>query len=125
MIDEVKFIIATSWDPNLEQLLSSLGVSSGGLGEQLFASVYDAFFETSINLKEEYDRFYSVEYDSLSDYIQIRYGKTLSNDDLEAERVFAVTWLPQIVDNAYEESKLDVVMNTISMLSKVHNENKA
>lgn len=125
MRDEIKFIVATSWEPNIEEFLLSLGISSGGFGAQLFSSVYDALFKTSINVKEEYERFYSVEYGCLSDYVEIRYGKTLSNDDLEAERVFAVTWLPQVVDDAYEENKLEVVMDCLSRLNEAHHENKA
>lgn len=125
MRDEVKFIVATSWEPNIEEFLSSLGISAGGLGGQLFSSVYNALFETSINVKEEYDRFYSVEYGCLSDYVEIRYGITLSDTDLEAERVFAVTWLPQVVDDAYEENKLEVVMDSLTRLNEAQNENKA
>ncbi|RDL32835.1 hypothetical protein DA099_03050 [Photobacterium damselae] len=125
MRDEVKFIVATSWEPNIEEFLSSLGISVGGLGGQIFSSVYDALFKTSINVKEEYDRFYSVEYGSLSDYVEIRYGKSLSDEDLEAERIFAVTWLPQVVDDAYEENKLEVVMDSLARLNEAQNENKA
>ncbi len=76
MKDEVKIILATSWKPNIEEFLLSLGISIGGFGDQLFSSVYDAFFESSINVKEEYDLFYSVEYRCLSDYIKIRYGES-------------------------------------------------
>ncbi|HIF9413056.1 TPA: hypothetical protein ACX6SD_000907 [Photobacterium damselae] len=125
MRDKVKFIVATSWEPNIEEFLSSLGISVGGLGGQIFSSVYDALFKTSINVKEEYDRFYSVEYGSLSDYVEIRYGKSLSDEDLEAERIFAVTWLPQVVDDAYEENKLEVVMDSLARLNEAQNENKA
>ncbi|MGA3697031.1 hypothetical protein ACPAVH_14290 [Enterobacteriaceae bacterium TYF_5] len=125
MRDEVKFIIATSWEPNIEEFLSSLGISVGGFGGQLFSSVYDALFKTSINVKEEYDRFYSVEYGCLSDYVEIRYGRSLSDEDLDAERIFAVTWLPQVIDDAYEENKLEVVMDSLARLNEEPNENKA
>ncbi|WP_148140564.1 hypothetical protein [Aeromonas sp. YN13HZO-058] len=125
MKNKVKFIISSSWKPNIEEFLSSLGVSTGGLGEQIFHSVYEAFFETSINIKEEYERFYSVEYRCLSDYVEIRYGKILSNEDLEAESIFAITWVPQVVDDVYEENKLDLVMDSLARLNKGHHENQA
>ncbi|HCG5592373.1 TPA: hypothetical protein NJ109_001463 [Vibrio parahaemolyticus] len=124
MRDEVKFIVATSWEPNLEEFLSSLGISSGGFGAQIFSSVYDAFFKFSINLTEEYERFYSVEYGCLSDYVEIRYGRKLSDEDLEAKRIFAVTRIPQVVDD-YEDNKLEVVLNSLAILSEVSNEDKA
>ena len=125
MRDEVKFIVATSWEPNVEEFLSSLGISSGGLGAQIFSSVYDAFFKSSINVTEEYERFYSVEYGCLSDYVEIRYGKKLSDEDLEAKRIFAVTWMPQVVDDNYENNKLEAVMNSLAILNEINNEDKA
>ncbi|EPT9147953.1 TPA: hypothetical protein ACNV0S_002631 [Proteus mirabilis] len=125
MRDEVKFIIATSWEPNIEEFLSSLGISSGGLGAQIFSSVYDAFFKSSINVTEEYERFYSVEYGCLSDYVEIRYGKKLSDENLEAKRIFAVTWTPQVVDDNYEDNKLEAVIHSLAILNEVNNENKA
>lgn len=124
MRDEVKFIVATSWEPNVEEFLSSLGISSGGLGAQIFSSVYDAFFKSSINVTEEYERFYSVEYGCLSDYVEIRYGQKLSDEDLEAKRIFAVTWMPQVVDDNYEDNKLEAVMNSLAILDEVNNEDK-
>ncbi|MCU8045736.1 MULTISPECIES: hypothetical protein [unclassified Shewanella] len=124
-MDEVKFIVATSWEPNFEEFLSSLGISSRGLGAQIFSSVYDAFFKSSINVTEEYERFYSVEYGCLSDYVEIRYGKKLSDEDLEAKRIFAVTWMPQVVDDNYEDNKLEAVLNSLAILNEVNNENKA
>ncbi|WP_318470917.1 hypothetical protein [Photobacterium leiognathi] len=123
MKDEVKIILATSWKPNIEEFLLSLGISIGGFGDQLFSSVYDAFFESSINVKEEYDLFYSVEYRCLSDYIKIRYGESLNDEELGAERIFLVTWLPQVVDDAYDENKLEIVMNVLEKLNEVTNEN--
>lgn len=125
MRDEIKFIVATSWEPNLEEFLSSLGISSGGLGAQIFSSVYDAFFKFSINVTEEYERFYSVEYGCLSDYVEIRYGRKLSDEDLEAKRIFAVTRIPQVVDDDYEDNKLEVVLKSLAILSEVSNEDKA
>ena len=125
MRDGVKFIVATSWEPNIEEFLSSLGISSGGLGAQIFSSVYDAFFKSSINVTEEYERFYSVEYGCLSDYVEIRYGRKLSDENLEAKRIFAVTWIPQVVDDSYEDSKLEAVMNSLAILNEVNNEDKA
>ncbi len=125
MRDEVKFIVATSWDPNVEEFLSSLGISSGGFGAQIFSSVYDAFFKSSINVTEEYERFYSVEYGCLSDYVEIRYGKKLTDEDLEAKRIFAVTWMPQVVDDNYEDNKLEAVVNSLAILNEVNNEDKA
>jgi len=122
MRDEIKLILPTSWEPNREEFLASMGVSQGGLGEQLFGTVYEALFTTSIELKGEFKNYYSVEYANLAEYLEIRYGKALSEDDLEADRVFMVTWLPQVIDDMYEDNKLDTVLECIKKLEEAQNE---
>lgn len=119
MIDEIKLILPTSWNPDRKAFLAALGVSHGGIGEQFLGSVYDALFVSSIEVKDEFKRYYSAEYTSLSEYLEIRYGETLSDEELEADRVFVVTWLPQIVNDSYEDSKLDTVLECIKKLEEV------
>ena len=118
MRDEIKFILPTSWEPIREEFLAALGVSHGGLGEQFFGTVNDALFVGSIEVKGEYKKYYSVEYANLAEYLEIRYGEDLSVEDLEADRVFLVTWLPQVIDGIYEDNKLDTVLNCIKKLEE-------
>jgi len=124
MRDEIKLILPTSWVPNREAFLTALGVSRGGLGEQFFGTVYDALFEASIEVKGEFKKYYSVEYANLAEYLEIRYGKALSEEDLEADRVFLVTWLPQVIDDAYEDNKLHTVLEYIEKLEEAQNEDQ-
>lgn len=118
MKGEIKLILPTSWEPNREKFLEALGVSRGGLGEQFFGNVYDALFVVSIEVKGEYKKYYSVEYASLAEYLEIRYGETLSEDDLDEDQVFMVTWLPQVIDPMYEDNKLDTVLECIKKLEE-------
>lgn len=122
MRDETKLILPTSWEPNQDEFIAALGVSRGGLGEQLFGTVYEALFTTSIELKGEFRKYYSVEYANLAEYLEIRYGEALSEDDLEADRVFMVTWLPQSIDPMYEDNKLETVLQCINELEEAQNE---
>ena len=124
MKDEVKLILPTSWAPDRNEFLAALGVSHGGLGEQFFGAVFDALFVASIEVKSEFKKYYSVEYANLVEYLEIRYGKVLSEEDLEADRVFLVTWLPQVIDDAYEDNKIDTVMECIKMLDEDQNESQ-
>lgn len=117
-------IIATSWVPDRDKFLAALGVSHGGLGEHFFGDVYDALFIESIELKSEFKKYYSVEYKNLAAYLEIRYGETLSEEELGADRVFMVTRFPQVIDNIYEENKLDAVLECIKNLEKAQNENQ-
>lgn len=124
MTDKVELILPTSWEPNRETFLIALGVSLGSLGEQLFGNVYSALFTSSIELKEEFNKYYSVEYSNLAKYLKIRYGRTLSEEDLEASRVFMVTSLPQVIDNAYDNNKLDTVLECVKKLEEAQGESQ-
>ncbi len=124
MRDEVKLILPTSWEPSKDAFLAKLGVSSGGLGEHFFGRVYDALFTYAIDVKSEFEKYYSVEYASLADYMEIRYGQVLIDEDLEDEHVFMVTWIPQVVDEDYENNKLDVVLECIRELERSQNEDQ-
>jgi len=124
MKDEIKLILPTSWVPNREEFFAALGVSRGGLGEQFFGAVYDALFVVSIEVKGGFKKYYSVEYANLAEYLEIQYGITLSEEDLEADRVFVVTWLPQVIDDEYEGNKLDTVLECIKKLEEAQNEDQ-
>ena len=122
MRDEVKLVLPTSWKPDLNEFLAVLGISRRGLGEQFFETVYDALFIASIEVKEEFKKYYSVEYANLAEYLEIRYGKFLSEEDLEADQIFLVTGLPQIIEDIYEDNKLNTVLECIKKLEEAQNE---
>ncbi len=122
MRDEIKLILPTSWKPSEETFLAKLGVSRGRLGEHSFGNVYDAFFVHSIEVKREFERYYSVEYANLADYVEIAYGKTLSEDDMEHERIYLVTRLPQVVDDMYDDNKQGTVLECLAELEEAQNE---
>lgn len=124
MRDEIKLILPTSWESNRNEFLAALGVSRGGIGEQFLGTVYDALFVASIEVKGEFKKYYSVEYANLAEYLEIRYGEVLSEDDLEADQVFIVHWLPQVIDSAYEDNKLDTVFECIKKLEEAQNEDQ-
>jgi hypothetical protein len=122
MRDEVKLVLPTSWAPDRNEFIAALGVSQGGLGEQFFGTVYDALFVASIEVKGEFKKYYSVEYANLAEYLEIRYGEALTEENLETDRVFLVTWLPDVIDNRYEDNKLDTVLKCIKKLEEAQNE---
>ena len=124
MRDEVKLVLPTSWEPDRNEFLAALGVFRGGLGEQFFGAVYDALFVASIEVKGEFKKYYSVEYATLAEYLEIRYGESLSEEGLEADRVFLVTWLPQVIDDDwYEDNKL-YTLECIKKLEEAQNEDQ-
>ena len=124
MRDEVKLVLPTSWEPDRKEFLATLGISRGGLGEQFFGTVFDALFVASIEVKDEFKKYYSVEYANLAEYLEIRYGVALSEEDLEVGRVYLVTWLPQVIDDMYEDNMLDTVLDCIEKLEEAQNEDQ-
>lgn len=122
MRDEVKLVLPTSWEPDRNEFLAELGVFHGGLGEQFFGDVFDALFVESIEIKGEFKKYYSVEYVNLSEFLDIRYGLTLSEEELESEKVFLVIWLPLVIDDTYDNNKLDTVLACIKKLEEAQNE---
>lgn len=122
MRDEVKLVIPTSWKPDRNAFLAALGISHRGIGEQFFGTVYDALFIASIEVKNEFKKYYSVEYVNLAEYLEIRYGQVLNEEDLDADQIFLVTWLPQLIDDIYEDNKLDTVIECIKNLEELQNE---
>lgn len=124
MKEKVELVLPTSWEPDRNEFFAALGISRGGLGEQFFGTVYDALFVASIEVKGEFNKYYSVEYANLAEYLEIRYGVALSEEDLEADRVFMATWLPQVIENIYEDNKLDTVLECIEKLEEVQNEDQ-
>lgn len=118
MRNEAMLILATSWDPNLEEFLAALGISRGSLGEQLFEGVFNALFRASIEAKDEFKRFYSLEYASLAEYLEIRYGQSVPTETLAADGVYLVSWMPQLIDNTYDGNVLQIVLDGIKKLER-------
>ncbi|MBF9052398.1 hypothetical protein GTA62_20910 [Roseobacter sp. HKCCD9010] len=125
MRDQILLVLPTSWEPSKQAFLKQLGVSEGGLGEQLFGRVFDALFVNSTEMKREFKRYYAVEYGSLENYAWIVHGVELDDDELAHERIFFVTWLPQVVDENYEENQLDTILACIDQLERANNEAEA
>lgn len=124
MRDHVLLVLPTSWEPNRQAFLTQLGVSEGGLGEQLFGKVYNALFVHSTEMRREFERYYAVEYGSPENYARIVHGLELDDEELAHDQIFLVTWLPQIVDGDYEENQLDTVLACIEDLERANNEAK-
>lgn len=124
MRGEVLLVLPTSWNPNRQTFLAQLGVSEGGLGEQLFAEIYDAFFVHSIELRQEFERYYVVEYGTPKNYAWRVHGLKLEDEDLDHDMIFLVFSLPQIVSDDYVDNQLETVLASIEQLERVQHEAK-
>ncbi|GGB70083.1 hypothetical protein [Henriciella pelagia] len=110
------FILATSWSPDRQQFFDALRIRHHGLAAQLFGQIFDVLFVVSLDLRREYQRYYAVEYASFSDYVEIYYGKTLSDVEREKEHVFWIKYVPSLLDTAFENHQLEAVLKVISRM---------
>lgn len=114
-MDDAGFLLATSWPPDRNAFFEALGIRPGALGGQLFDNVFDCFFLYSIDLKRDYLRYYSVEYRTLRDFVETRYGD-VTDHELEKDRLFLIKSFPQVVDPNYSGNKLSIVLQCIENL---------
>jgi hypothetical protein len=112
-VRDAKLILPFPNPPSLEEFFQMLFVKPGGLAAQLTERVYWDFFVGSLDLKEEYRRYYSIEYPTLGHYIEMCHGEILDDDDLNKEKIFRIKHLSQMVDPLYGDSYLDSVLEAL------------
>ncbi len=108
-----KLILPFPKPPSLAEFFEMLSVKSQGLAAQLTERVYSDFFLGSLDLKEEYRRYYCVEYADLGDYIEMCHGEYLAEADLSQEHIFRIKHLSQMVDPSYSDNYLDSVLESL------------
>lgn len=112
-MEDANLILALSYKPSFEQFLAELRIKSSGLGAQLFETVYKDFFVRSLDLKSQYNQYYSVEYATFKQYLEACHDIDLSEDEADKTFVLKIRRLPSIVDTGYEDNQLDKVLNIV------------
>lgn len=68
------FFIVIDKNINKEIFLSKVGVKKNTYAEDLFSRMYDAIFSELINLEEEFDKYYSIEYESIQHFLYHKFS---------------------------------------------------
>lgn len=110
---EAKLFLPFPTPPSLSEFFDILSVKPDGLAAQVTKKVYDAFFVGSLDLKEEYRRYYCVEYPTLRYYLAMVHGERFEDADLERTHIFRITDLPQMVDDFQGGTYLDTVLEVL------------
>lgn len=108
-----KLILPFPKPPSLAEFFEILVVKPHGLAAQLTERVYSDFFLGSLDLKEEYRRYYCVEYADLREYVEMCHGECLAEADLNQDHIFRIKRLSQMVDPAYSDNYLDSVLDAL------------
>lgn len=111
-------ILTTNCQPTLADFLEALGVRPTGLGAQLFTAVHNQFFVCSTDLRQEYEKYYCVEYLTLRDYLELAHEICLDSAALEKKYILKIKSPSGVVDRVYEDSSLDVVLDCLRKLEK-------
>lgn len=106
--------------PSAEEVFKALGIRTGGLAAQLFGRVHQQLFAWSTDLREQYDRYYCVEYPTLAAYLDMAHDIHLESDDLAKRYVFKVQSPGGVLDEAYDDNVLDAVLGCIRTLELAH-----
>ncbi|KQU74715.1 hypothetical protein ASC75_20295 [Aminobacter sp. DSM 101952] len=119
-MSDAKVILPFPRPPSLPEFFDILSVKPNGLAAQITERVYDSLFLGSIDLKEEYRRYYCVEYLNLSDYIEMCYGERLGEEELNQQHIFRIKHLPQMVDPSYSDNYLESVLEALDKWKSGH-----
>ena len=111
-----ELILPVSRIPDVAEFLAVLEVRPGGLGAQLFTEIYEQFFTWSTDLRVEYERYYCVEYATLQRYLELAHEIDLTPEQLEKQHILKVKSPSGIIDLAYDDNILYVVIDCIKKL---------
>jgi hypothetical protein len=117
---EKEMIFPITYIPTIGEFLEALRIKPGGLGAQLFTSVYDQFFTWSLDLRNEYDRYYCVEYATLAVYLETAHEIQLEPADLAKRHILKMRSPGGVLDQAYDDNVLDTVISSIRELEANH-----
>ena len=63
------FFIVIDKNINKDIFISKVKVNVGTYAEDLFSRIYDSIFSELINLEEEFEKYYSIEYNSIQQFL--------------------------------------------------------
>lgn len=112
-MSDTYFIIAVSRIPAVEEFLDHLQIKAGGLAAQLFTGVYEQLFASSRDLRDEYQRYYCVEYPTLAEYLELAHELELEPAQLDKAHILKITASWGMLDESYEENIRKTIVDSV------------
>lgn len=112
MHDQV-LILPINVKPSLDEFLNLLSVAKDGLASQLIKPIYNQLFVFSKDLRAEYMKYYSIEYPTFSEYLEICHNVALPEEELDKQYIFKFKNTYQMTDPAYDRDYLQRIMKLI------------
>lgn len=73
-------------------------------------------FVEAIDLRRQYDRYYRIEYDSLSSFLDLVHDIQLEPTELEKSHLMLVEEAHGVADTMYDDNQLNLVLECIRRL---------
>lgn len=101
--------------PSFEEFLNQMKVASTGFGAVILNYIYKNLFYHSIDLSEEYIKYYSVEYVTIDDYLLKKVGLQIPSSELRRRHILRIERLSSLIDPAYEENFLEMFLQKLEV----------
>lgn len=75
-MNEKDLVLPMDRVPEVNELLGALKIKPTGLAARLMTNVYNQFFIWSTDLRDEYERYYCVEYSSFASYLELELAQS-------------------------------------------------
>lgn len=119
-MNERDLILPISYVPSLEEFLETLHIRPASFAAQIFTAVYDRFFVRSTDLRIEYERYYCVEYQQFSDYLELANEIYISPEELEKAHILKIKSPGGVLEEDYSDNVRDIVIECIRKLEDSH-----
>ena len=114
------FVVAINRIPSVDEFLTHLQIRAGGLAAQLFISVYEQLFAHSRDLRDEFNRYYCVEYPTLAEYLELAHELELEPAELEKAHILKIKSSWGLLDESFEENIRKTILDSVLELELSH-----
>lgn len=115
-MNEKDLILPMDRVPDIIELLDALKIRPAGLAATLIINVYNQFFIWSTDLRDQYERYYCVEYSSFASYLELAHEMYLDSDALGKKHILKIRSPGGVVDEAYDGNAMEVILGCLKTL---------
>jgi hypothetical protein len=110
-----ELVVSLDRIPNFEEFLNQMKVAPTGFGAVILKYIYKNLFFHSIDHKEEYVKYYSIEYDTIDDYLLKKVGLEITTAESSRRHILRIERLSSLIDPAYEDNFLEMFLHKLEV----------
>jgi len=101
--------------PTFEDFSVQMKVAPNGFGATILRYVYRNIFIDSEDLLEEYNKYYSVEYQTFCAFIFKKIGVEIASGEIEAKHILLVDPWFALLDPIYDNNFLEMIIGHLGV----------